>query len=137
MTAPEPMSESLRWLRYAREDLRAAERLAQPPDSMPWVVCFHAQQAAEKALKAVLVLEEIPVPFIHDLRELRELTPDGWPLGVGRGELERLTEWASAARYPGDWPDPTSEDASRAYSGAQEVYESIAGEFARRGVTGG
>ncbi|MCY4615587.1 MAG: HEPN domain-containing protein [Chloroflexi bacterium] len=39
--------------------------------------CFHSQQAAEKALKAALVLEGIEFPYVHDLTRLRNLLPRG------------------------------------------------------------
>ena len=72
--------------------------------------CFHSQQAAEKALKAALVLESIEFPYVHDLRRLRNLLPDGWPGGGSNIALQRLTEWGAESRYPGDWPELTAED---------------------------
>jgi HEPN domain-containing protein len=70
--------ESKRWLAYARSDLDAAHALLRDTDHYPRQVCFLAQQAAEKALKAVLVLLEIEFPFKHDLDRLRDLLPEGW-----------------------------------------------------------
>ena len=54
--------------------------------------CFHSQQAAEKAMKGALVLEGIEFPYVHDLRRLRNLLPDGWPGGPSNIALQRLTE---------------------------------------------
>nr|VFK17262.1 MAG: HEPN domain-containing protein [Candidatus Kentron sp. LPFa]VFK32509.1 MAG: HEPN domain-containing protein [Candidatus Kentron sp. LPFa] len=48
------------WLSYAKSDLALA-RTDGSPDIMPQMLCFHAQQAAEKALKAVLLAVEIPI----------------------------------------------------------------------------
>ena len=45
-----------RWLHYATEDLVEAKAMVQRPQYVPRHACFFAQQAAEKALKAVLVL---------------------------------------------------------------------------------
>jgi len=70
--------EAQRWLAYARSDCDAAHALLRDPDHYPRQVCFLAQQAAEKALKAVLVLLEIEFPFTHDLDRLREMVPTGW-----------------------------------------------------------
>jgi HEPN domain-containing protein len=78
MNGPELQSEARRWLRFAQEDLRVAERLLASPDSVPRHVCWFAQQAAEKSLKAGLVLEGIEFPFRHDLDGLRNLLPPGW-----------------------------------------------------------
>jgi hypothetical protein len=55
------------WLAHAESDLNLA-RLAKDRDNvLPEQVCFHAQQAAEKALKAVLLHHKIEFPFIHDI----------------------------------------------------------------------
>ena len=43
-----------RWLRYAKDDLRTAEMLSEQ-GGVPRISCFHAQQAAEKSIKAIFV----------------------------------------------------------------------------------
>lgn len=45
---------------------------------IPRHVCWLAQQATEKALKAILVFLQIDFPRRHDLDALRNLIPDGW-----------------------------------------------------------
>ncbi len=55
------------WMGFAEADLAAAVRLIGGPDLPPRLACFHAQQAAEKALKATLVWAGTPVPRTHDL----------------------------------------------------------------------
>ena len=55
---PETEDEARRWLRYARQDLAGARSSAEYRH-----VVFFAQQAAEKALKAILVYLGQPVPF--------------------------------------------------------------------------
>ena len=97
-------------------------------------MCWFSRQAAEKALKAVLVLESIEFPYVHDLQCLRNLFPDGWPEGPGPNVLASLTAWGSESRYPGYWPEPTAEDAARAEADAWAVNDSIAAEFEHRGV---
>ena len=72
------VSEACRWLRFSAEDLDVAHHLLTGCPSVPRHVCWLAQQSAEKALKASLVLEEINFPFTHDLDALRNLLPDGW-----------------------------------------------------------
>ena len=65
---PENDLESARpWLEYAEGDLSAAETL-RAANAEPYLVCFHCQQASEKAYKAYLVwLGGDPIPHIHDL----------------------------------------------------------------------
>jgi len=58
------------WLIKAQHDLAAAKRLAQGNDPVLDVAIYHCQQAAEKALKGLLVYRNIPFEKIHDLKVL-------------------------------------------------------------------
>ena len=98
-------AEARRWLEYAADDLRTAEFLLQQPDFIPRHPCWLAQQAAEKALKALLIFLQIEYPLSHDLDQIRLLIPEGWRIRYDPPDLSFLTEWAVEARYPGDWPD--------------------------------
>ena len=89
MSDPEYREEALRWLRFAREDLAEAERLLRFPDAVPRHICWLAQQAAEKALKAALILEGVEFPYRHDLDALRNLLPDGWAVKVEHPDFGR------------------------------------------------
>ena len=65
-------------------------------------LCFDAQQAAEKAIKAVLIHQNIRFPYVHDLAELLTLveqTGQSIPDSVKRAA--RLTRYAVIMRYPG------------------------------------
>lgn len=134
MNGPEPQSEARRWLRFAQEDLREAERILASRDFVPRHVCWFAQQAAEKALKAGLVLEGIDFPYRHDLDALRNLLPPGWSVREEHPDLAELTAWAVEARYPGEWPEATWEDARHAAALARAVYQCMVRDFERRGV---
>ncbi len=127
------MSEVQRWLRYAREDLTAAEALIAQETVAPRHVCWLAQQAAEKALKAVLVFVQIDFPRRHDLDALRNLIPVDWSLKEEHRDLAVLTEWAVEARYPGEWPEPTKEDARSALEQARAICASVSADLAKRG----
>ena len=128
------VQEAQRWLRFAAEDLDAAQRLLADRASAPRHVCWHSQQAAERALKAALVLEGIDFPYTHDLNALRNLLPDSWPVGADDAGLADLTGWVVQARYPGEWPEPSAADAARAESEARAVRDAVAAEFLRRGL---
>lgn len=54
------------WMRWARADLAVTE-LIDDQRLAPEIIAFHAQQAAEKALKALLVLRQTEYPRTHDL----------------------------------------------------------------------
>ncbi len=135
MSDPELLArEAQRWLRFADEDLDAAQRLLADRSSAPRHVCWHSQQAAERALKAALVLEGIDFPFTHDLNALRNLLPASWPVRADDPDLAGLTGWVVQARYPGEWPEPSATDAVRAESEARAVRDAVAAEFRRRGL---
>ena len=137
MSNPERIAEVRRWLRFAREDLTAAEALLRDEGVVPRHVCWLAQQAAEKALKAALVAVDVEFPFRHDLDALRNLLPPGWRIKSEHPDLAELTEWAVEARYPGDWPDATREAAQRAACQSRAVCECIVAELEERGVSCG
>ena len=95
--------------------------------------CWLAQQAAEKAIKAALVSEALSFPFRHDLDALRNLLPSGWRLKSVAPDLAALTEWAVEARYPGEWPDSTTEDAREAIQQARTVLDAVRADLVARG----
>lgn len=59
----------------ARSDLKQAK--SQVPGVYLENLCFNAQQAAEKAIKAVLIARNIEFPYVHDLARLLSLLEDG------------------------------------------------------------
>jgi HEPN domain-containing protein len=62
------------WLRYAKSDLNTAKHMFN--DVTPKEIeisCYHAQQCAEKSLKAYLIIKNIEPPRLHDLAELNQL----------------------------------------------------------------
>ena len=128
------VQEARRWLQFSAEDLDVAQRLLADRSSAPRHVCWLSQQAADKALKAALVLEEIDFPYTHDLNALRNLLPDSWPVRVDQTDLTQLNQWAVEARYPGEWPEATEADAVRAESEARATRDSVLAEFQRCGI---
>jgi HEPN domain-containing protein len=61
------LGSSAQWITHAESDLRLARLGADDPSILREQVCFHAQQAAEKALKAVLLSREIEFLYTHDV----------------------------------------------------------------------
>ena len=105
-----------------------------PPHGLWETHCFHAQQAAEKAIKAVLIAKGVDVPFTHDLDHLLGLVPGLAPPPSVR-EAAELTAFAVAARYPGADPPVTADERDRAARQAEAVVTWAAGivEEARGG----
>lgn len=88
------------WMRYAKADLALA-RVPLPKDGMYELLCFHAQQAAEKSLKAVLIHYGVEPLRTHNLERLIDLLPAHIPRASELNESVRLTVYATAVRYPG------------------------------------
>ena len=118
------------WLRYAEEDLQAAEAFAGRQGFAPRVACYHAQQAAEKALKAVLVGEGHEVVLTHDLRVLRDLLPPGARAADIDVDLSGLSKWHIHGRYPGAWGEATHDDAQAAVKAARAIVEAARADLA-------
>ena len=133
MQATEVFAETARWLRYAEEDLITAETLLAQPHIPPRQACWHAQQAAEKALKAVLIFLQIDFPRTHDLNVLRSLVPNSWHFKTAHPNLARLTDWVADARYPGDVPEPTKAEAITTVKHARAVCTDASTELAQHG----
>ncbi len=120
------MSNKLRWVKEwfkkAENDLKAAQIIAQVSDSPTDTVCFHAQQCAEKYLKAFLTLHDVFVAKTHDLVNLNNSCKD---IDIQFGNLteacEQLTGYAVEVRYPGDFCDYSIEEAKEAIKLAEEI----------------
>lgn len=103
----DPASPST-WLAYAQSDLAVARLPATPPILLE-ILCFHAQQAAEKAIKAVLIRFGVEPPKIHDIRRLTECLPDSVTRPAVLTASAPLTDYAALTRYP--WAgEPVSDE---------------------------
>ena len=115
------------WLTRARSNL---VRCQQPkPDEVLWEdLCFDAQQAAEKALKAVLLSKSIASPLVHSIPALLTLLSNAGVAVLAAVEAAtRLTDYAVMARYPGPAEPVTADDHRVALATAQAVYQWAAG----------
>ena len=92
--------EAERMLRLARRDQVAFNVLLAAPGVALPLALFHAQQAVEKALKAVMCLHRIEYRRTHDLEELAtQLANAGVSQCVDQTKLRRLTPYAVEFRY--------------------------------------
>ena len=67
MNPPErfPPDDPREWLNRARSNLAMAKN--RVPGAYLEDLCFQAQQAAEKAVKAVMISRNIDFPYVHNL----------------------------------------------------------------------
>ena len=102
MKPPErfPPDDPREWLNRARSNLALAKNRVS--DVYLEDLCSEAQQAAEKAIKAVMISRNVNFPYVHDLALLLLILEEGgeaFPDTVRRAA--RLTPFAVDARYPG------------------------------------
>jgi HEPN domain-containing protein len=124
------------WLEKARRDLVTAEKELNSAEPFADIVCFHAQQAAEKYLKAYLIWQDIRFPRTHALEDLAllaaQLDPDWLTL---QDRVAALTPYAVETRYP-EFEEPLLEDAHQAVEIAHQI-QSLALRKLPDEVTGG
>lgn len=90
--------EILNWLAEARADLRHAESSIGMGD-YNWA-CFAAQQATEKALRALVLHALGEYPRGHDLVKLYRKVKDYIAISLSEAALARLSAYYTLARYP-------------------------------------
>ena len=94
------------WLEYADADLNTAEFLFEKQWPRQFeIICYHCQQAGEKAVKALYLAAEVPggIPRKHDLWFLLEQIKGqvGIPDNVWDA-AEELDPYAIIVRYPSE-----------------------------------
>jgi len=95
-----PPDDPREWLNRARSNLVLARKTN--PDVYLEDNCFDAQQAAEKAIKAVFIHRGENFPYIHNLEDLlKRLERNGLKVPKYVRKAHELTRFASEARYPG------------------------------------
>ena len=98
------------WVAKAEGDFATLERECRARKNVNYdAICFHAQQCAEKYLKARLCEAEISFSKIHDLVALLEQALDvesAWE--TFREDLAFLSDFAITFRYPGESADKES-----------------------------
>ena len=98
MNSPSDVARAL--LRKATDDRYVAQSLARDANAPAWILGFHAEQAVEKALKAVLAHRSVAFPRTHNLAVLLELlTRSGLALPPDADDLARLIPFGVMARY--------------------------------------
>ncbi len=113
MSAEKNRSEGARWLETARGDIETARILL---DAGRWAhACFHAHQAAEKALRALWYAADLD-PWGHSvlslIADLREASPGTFARVADLAEAgANLDQFYIPTRYPNGLPDLTPEQA--------------------------
>lgn len=114
------------WFKRAQDDELSIRDILEDQRGSPNTVCFLSQQMAEKYLKGFLVFHRKGFPKIHQIDRLltlcKHISPQFEKL---RKKAEELSEFYVAARYPGDYPQFTFQDAKKAFNGALKIKEMV------------
>ncbi len=119
---------AIEWLKSASDDLKLIEEIIHN-DYFTHMVAFHAQQAVEKSLKAMLEYNNRKIPKKHDLILLKSQVLDLLEI-IEDDILDSLNRLYIESRYPGDlglMPNgkPDIEDAKIFYEFAKSIYKKV------------
>jgi HEPN domain-containing protein len=113
------------WVSKAEDHIKTAAHTLKLGRTCPTgAVCFHAQQCAEKYLKAYLVSQKQPFPKTHDIEELVSRLSNNVRPSLSPEEQALLSEYAVGPRYPG-WRDVPFSEARRALALARRVRKHV------------
>ncbi len=120
---PEPQAgEPKAWLKHAKSDLLIASNRTSEEILLD-TLCCHAQQAAEKSIKALLVKDHLEVPKTHNIKLLMETLSSQLIIPPEINAASILTDYAITARYPGEWEKVNAEEYKKAIELANKVYD--------------
>ncbi|NLX05804.1 MAG: HEPN domain-containing protein [Phycisphaerae bacterium] len=116
------MRKVAEWLAFADDDIRLARHAMAMESPVPYrLVAYHAQQCAEKHLKAFLVSRNVDFPYTHNISTLLELCTPHTDWSETLAEAEELTPHAITTRYPGLHDQVGRDDVTRAMDLAERV----------------
>ncbi|TVR72905.1 MAG: HEPN domain-containing protein [Marinilabiliales bacterium] len=116
------------WLFRANEDIAVIDNLINAGiENYTSTICFHAQQASEKFLKAFLVHHDVDFPRTHDLDflliECQKINKEAFQ----DINLKSLSEFGVSVRYPDDFYIPTISETEEYNQVAKEIKEVVEG----------
>jgi len=124
----------MQWKRFGDEDLKLAKHALTLKKNRPnRLIAYHAQQCAEKYLKALLVFHRIDFPYTHNISRLIELCPmsEAWKSSVI--DAEELSPYAISTRYPGEEDEVSKQEALRAIEIAEQVRNLVRKALMKKG----
>jgi HEPN domain-containing protein len=109
------------WIKKASQDLKACKKLLEDHE-MLYIVSYHAQQCAEKALKSFLMFNKHPIIKTHDLQKLLDLCIKiEKSFELLKKESLTLIPYATYSRYPDDRFFIDYQEASQAIKNSEKI----------------
>lgn len=113
---------AINWLKRAKSNLIRA-KIEKLPDVYWEDLCYDAQPACEKSLKALLIFNEIKFRFVHDIGELiNTLEQNLVSIPAEIKESVILLEYAVGTRYPFQSQPISEDDYVEAVTISEKVY---------------
>ena len=117
------------WLKAASDDLLLVKVIISKP-ALTHIAAFHAQQAIEKSLKAVIEEKGIDIPKLHKLKTLFSISEVTLDCDDDPIMVSLLDSLYIEARYPGEMgllPDgkPSLDEAEKFYSFAGKIFNKV------------
>lgn len=115
------------WLKYAKMDYDAARHL-QSHQPVPFeIICYHCQQAGEKALKAVLAYHNLEIPRTHNLYTVLAICAEYYNdmLPIFLESATRLSIFATVTRYPDNVIELNEADMIQALKDADKILQYV------------
>jgi HEPN domain-containing protein len=120
---------------FADEDLKLARHGLTLTTDVPYrLIAYHAQQCAEKVLKAFLVFHGLDFPYTHNISRLMELCADQGDWVKEVQEADELTPFAITTRYPGEDEKVSREGTLRAIEIAAKVRDVVRKNLIKKGM---
>lgn len=120
------------WLRRAESNLRIAH-LGRSEGIFLEDLCFEAEQAAEKALKALLIYLSGDYPKVHVFALLLERLEQYVVVPEPVREVVELSDYAVQIRYPGDYYPVSEDEYERALKLAERVLHWVHSQVTKEG----
>jgi HEPN domain-containing protein len=119
-----PAEESLHWATRADHDFTAIDARIKCATLVWDVLCSLSQQAAEKYLRAFLIINSYEPPRTHNLEDLLTLCLQfDSALAALQQQCKLLNPYAVASRYP--FSNPTEQAGREAIAAAQRIRDEI------------
>ncbi len=121
------------WMEKGDRDLVVAERELKIPEPLTDIICFHAQQSAEKYMKAYLIFLDIEFQKTHDVEDLVAVASKKDSSVLKFKDIgAELSAFAVEARYP-EFEEPSLEDTKNAVGIAKKFKKHIKDKILKRG----
>jgi HEPN domain-containing protein len=123
------------WIEFADDDLRLAQHALTLSTGVPYrLIAYHAQQCAEKYIKAYLVFHKVDFLFTHNIGYLIEEVARQTSWKPDFEKAKDLTPYAITARYPGLFDEVSVSEAQNAIRIAILVKDAVRNRLSEEGL---